>query len=221
MSRVRRDASPPPRSWRVALWVLAAFNVGLMALALGRGGEEVRDGAAGVTNGVIVAAGIAGTLLVAWLLGLAPLPARIVALARGLALGAQVLHAGGHLFRAYYALPWYDDALHAGLVALLGLLILAAARGRGFVFSWALGPTRVALLVWVGAVAAAGLWEVFEFLMDALLSTREQDDLHDTMADMLDGMLGGAVAAAYGWRAVRAEERGKALADARSDELLD
>ena len=221
MSRVRRDASPPPRSWRVALRALLGLNLALLVLAVARGGEEVRDGAAGVTDGWIVAAGIAGTLLVTWLLGRAPLAPRILVLSRGFVLGAQVLHASGHLFRVYYLLPWYDDLLHAGLVALLGLLILAAARSRSFLFTWDLGATRVALLAWVGAVAAAGLWEVFEFLMDVLLGTREQDDLADTMMDVVDGTLGGAVAAAYGWRAVRAEERGKALGDARSDELLD
>lgn len=221
VSRLHRSASPPPRSWHVAFWALVAVNVAFLALALTRGGEEVRDGAAGVTSGFIVAGGIAGTFLVAWLVGVVPLTRRIALTSRILVLGAQALHAGGHLFRIYYLFPWYDDALHAGLVLLLGLVILAAARSRRFLFTWDLGPLRVALLVWTGAVAAAGVWEIFEFVADVALGTREQDNLYDTMVDMMDGMFGATVAALFSWRAVRAEERGKALGDAHSEELLD
>lgn len=221
MSRRRSDARPVPRSWQALLWSLLVVNLVLLAFAIRLGSREVRDGAAGVTDGWIIAGGILLTLPVVLAVRFLPLPPRVVALGMILTLFAQVAHATGHLARLYYLLWWYDDLLHFGLVAALGLVLFVAARSRAFLFDWRLGPVRVAALVWIGAVAAAAVWEIFEFLMDIVLGTREQDNLVDTMVDMLDGAAGALVASVASWRVLRLEERGKALADAHSDELLD
>lgn len=221
MSRLRSEARPVPRSWRVALVGLLVANLVLLVLAIRLGSQEVRDGEAGVTDGWIIAGGILLTLPVVLAVRFLPLPPRVVALGMMLTLAAQVMHATGHLARIYYLVWWYDDLLHFGLVAALGLVIFVAARSRAFLFDWRLGPARVAALVWIGAVAAAAVWEIFEFLMDVLLGTREQDNLVDTMVDMLDGAAGALVASIVAWRVLRREAHGKSLADARSDELLD
>lgn len=215
------DHARPPAWWAWAAWALLAANVALLAAAVRMGSAQVRDDAAGVTDGWTIAGGIVLSLAVVAAATRLPFPPRTRLLAVLFGLGAQALHAGGHVLRLYYLIPWYDDLLHFGLVALLGLVILGAARSPRFLFSWRMGAWRVAALVWLTAVAAAGLWELFEFTADVALGTREQDDLVDTMVDMLDGAAGGSIAALVAYRRVRAEARAKALADARSDELLD
>lgn len=221
MSRISRLRTPPSRLLELSRWALLAANVGLLAVAMWMGGGAVRDGSGQVTNGFIVAAGVAATLLaVAGMQFLAFPRAQILKL-QVFSLGAQALHAGGHIFRLYYLIWFYDDILHFGLAFLVGMLALEMAKSRRFVFTWRVGPARVGILVWLVATAAAGLWEIFEFTMDVLMGTREQDDLVDTMMDMVDGTLGGALAGVVAYRRVRAERRAKRLADARSDELLD
>lgn len=222
MSRIRRPEGPPAGALRGWLLVLAAANLALLGGALALGAREVTDGAASVTTGWLVAAGIVATAAVAWWgLPLLPLAPRTLAHARVMALGAQALHASGHLLGFYYAFWFYDDVLHATLVLWIGLLAFEASSHPGFLFRRQGGAKRVAWLVWLTAVAAAGVWELFEFLADVIAGTREQDNLFDTMVDMLDGALGGAVAAGYAARAVSRDERAKRLADARSDDLLD
>jgi len=221
MSRFRPDLSKPSRFETVSVWALLAMNLALLGMALAQGDVAVVDGDIEVTDGWTVAVGIALTLVVAGLAFLLPFRRRLVRRAQIFALGAQVLHAGGHLFRLYYLFPVYDDVLHFGLAFLLGLLAFDFARSRRFVFNWRLGPARVAILVWIASTALAGLWEIFEFSADVLAATREQDDLTDTMVDMIDGTLGGAAAGFVAWRGLRAERRAQRLADARSDELLD
>lgn len=221
MSRIRSFARRPSPLLRVSRAVLVAANVALLAWAVWLDGAVVTDGEGTVTTGFVVAAGIAATLLAVALAGLLRLPAGLVLKLQVFALAAQALHAVGHLARLYYLVWFYDDLLHFGLVFLVGILALELARARGFLFSFRAGPLRVAVLVWIVATAAAGLWEIFEFAMDVLMRTREQDDLSDTMIDMVDGTLGGALAGLVAWREVRAERRAKQLANARSDELLD
>lgn len=220
MARFRGVAQPGARL-RTAAWLLAALNLGLLAWAVVHGGAEIRDGSGSVTNGWLVAAGIGVTILVAVLVPLLPLTPLLVTQAQVYALGAQALHATGHLARWYYVFPYYDDLLHFGLVFAIGLLLYSFTRSRQFLFTRRLGPRRVGLLIWFLATAAAGFWEIFEFLMDLGFGTREQDNLFDTMLDMVDGTLGGALAGVLATRAVHLERHAQRLADAHSDELLD
>lgn len=219
VSRIRRPVEAPP-AWKRGVVVLAAANLALLVAALLMGGGRVRDGAGDVTNGWIVAGGIVATLAAAFALRWAPLPPWLIARIQALALLAQILHALGHLARFYYSMWWYDDLLHAGLVFAIGLALVEVGRLMRPPFG-RLPAAAFAAMILVGAVAAAGLWEIFEYAMDVAFSTREQDDLRDTMQDMLDGLLGGAIAAAVAAREVRVERQAQPLADARSDELLD
>lgn len=221
MSRLRPERWPAPRSWRIALAGIVLVDLAFLVWGVLLGANEVSDGEAGVTDGYIIASGVALTFLFAWALRFLPIRPRTLALGQMLALGAQVLHAGGHLFRLYYSLEWYDDLLHFGLVLALGLVLVDATRSRRFLFNWQSGPFRVAALIWLASVAIAGVWELFEFVADVALGTREQDDLVDTMLDMLDGAAGATVASIVAWRRVKREAVAKRLADARSDDLLD
>lgn len=219
MSRIARHGEAS-RGWKRAVVLLALANLALLGGAITLGGSEVRDGSGSITNGWVVAAGIAGTALVALAVRWAPLPPALVAQVQAFALGAQALHATGHLARLYYDYWFYDDLLHAGLVFAIGMLLIEIGRLPRPPFG-RLAPIAFAAMVLIGALAAAGLWEIFEFVMDVTFGTREQDNLVDTMQDMLDGLLGGSVAAALAWRAVVRERRARELGDAYSDELLD
>lgn len=221
MSRFQRDLNhvrKPLAAWRIGL---LALNVALLAVALYRGRAAVVDGQTGVTTGFVVAAGIGATFLAVGGIQLLAFPPVLIARLQVFALGAQALHAIGHLARLYYVFWFYDDILHFGLVLIIGILAMELMRSRKFLLSFRAGPIRVAFLVWLVATAAAGLWEIFEFTMDVLMGTREQDDLFDTMVDMIDGTAGGVVAGLIAARAVRAERRARELGDARSSELLD
>lgn len=221
MSRISRLPLPPSRPLEASRWILLAVNVVLLGVALSMGRSSVTDAAGEITTGFVVAAGIAATLVAVVGMRLLAFPRVQIVKLQVFALGAQALHAGGHVFRLYHVFWFYDDILHFSLVFLVGMLALELAKSRAFVFTWRVGPLRVGILVWLVATAAAGLWEVFEFTMDVLMGTREQDDLFDTMLDMTDGTLGGALAGVLAYRRVRAERDAKRLADARSDELLD
>lgn len=221
MSRIHRDArgaSPFQRGARTALLLV---NLAFFAWALWMGREAVSDGSGHITTGFVVAAGIAATTTIVGALAFLAFPARLIATLQIYVLGAQLLHSAGHLLRLYYTIWFYDDLLHFGLVFAIGLLALEMARARGFLFSFRMGSLQLGVLVWILATAAAGLWEIFEFTMDVLMGTREQDNLADTMIDMIDGTFGGALAGLVAWSEVRADRRAKALADAHSDELLD
>jgi hypothetical protein len=226
--RLQRWRQVTPRmKW--VLSILLLLNLLFAAWALSRGRETISDGASSVTDGYIIAGGIGLTILGVIALAFLPMPAGPVARAQALTLGAQVLHAGGHLLGFYYRfnvevrglMLGYDDLLHVFLPMAVGLVFLDFARSRRFLFTTRLGPTRVSILVVIVAIAVAGFWEIFEFVTDQALGTREQDNLPDTMVDMIDGLLGGLLAAAYAYRALTTEQRVKAMAGPRSDELLD
>lgn len=221
MSRIQRDVRRATPFQRGARTALLGVNIAFFAWALWLGRTSVRDASGDITTGFVVAAGIAATTAIVATMAFLAFPARLVATLQIFVLGAQLLHAGGHLLRLYYTIWFYDDLLHFGLVFIIGLLALEMARAKGFLFSFRMGAVRLGLLVWILAVAAAGLWEIFEFTMDVLMGTREQDNLDDTMIDMIDGLLGGALAGLVAWSEVRADRRAQALADAHSDELLD
>ncbi len=219
MARQRWRAVTPRMKWVLAALVLA--NLLLAGRGLMMGGEPVSDGASSVTDGNIIAGGVGLTLLGVVAMAYLPLPPGPIARAQAIALGGQVLHASGHVFRFYYTYPNYDDVLHVILPMSVGIIFLDFARSRRFLFTTRLGPARVAILVAIVAVAVAGFWEIFEFTMDIVLGTREQDNLVDTMVDMIDGLVGGLIAAGYAYRVLSVEKRAKALSVPRSDELLD
>ncbi len=213
-----RQVTPRMR-WTLAGLLLVNLIFAIWALSMG--GAEVSDGSFSVTDGNIIAGGIALTLLGVVALAFLPLPPGPVARAQALTLGAQILHAGGHLFRLYYDYKHYDDVLHVFLPMAVCLVFLDFSRSRRFLFTTRLGPTRVAILIAVIGLAVAGFWEIFEFVLDQVLGTREQDNLVDTMVDMIDGLVGGTIAAVYAHRSLTKERLVRAQSGPRSDELLD
>lgn len=183
----------------------AALNVILLAWALRERDLSVRDGAGSVTTGVNVAFAIGVTLAVVLLLSLLPLPRSLRAAMQAFALIAQALHSLGHLARWYYLHRWFDDALHVALLMFASVLALRIAQAWEVLPPRHATPARAALVVLISSIALAGTWEIFEFTMDTVQGTREQDDLTDTMLDMIDGVAGGALGAA--WAARRPKPR--------------
>lgn len=90
----------------------------------------------------------------------------------------------------FYSLDIYDKILHfssgilAGYIGIViyDLLFINANDIRG----------RIAFAIFF-AIAVAGLWEVWEFSCDKLLSMRLQRSLDDTMYDIICGSIGGII----------------------------
>jgi len=203
---------PHRRATRPFRWIvvgLAAANGLLLLWGLNVGGQQVRDGSGSVTTGYNVALAIGATLLAVLAIQALRLAAPLRSMIQVFALVAQALHSLGHLARWYYTYRWFDDALHVTLLIFVGVLALRLAQ------AWDIFPARdatrvrAALVALVAAIAIAGLWEIFEFAMDTLQGSREQDDLTDTMLDMIDGTIGGAVAAAWAAYRPRIVHRGR------------
>lgn len=191
------------RSGRAVLAGLVALDLGLVAWALALGRGEVRTASGSVTTGLNVAFAIAGTFAAAFALRWFPVSANLRWKARVFALAAIATHAAGHLARWYYDFVWFDDLLHFGLVALATVLAVRFAEALGLFPARHATPLRAAVLAVVASLAIAGVWEIFEFGMDVIQSSREQDDLRDTMLDMIDGLLGGFAAGAWLYRRPR------------------
>jgi hypothetical protein len=131
------------------------------------------------------------------LLELAPLARRVRRGWQAFGLGGMIAHATGHLARWYYEHWWYDDMLHLSLVLGASLLSLRTAQALDLFPRRHSTALRAGILTFGVALALAGAWEIFEFTMDEIQGTREQDDLRDTMRDMIDGTVGGVLAASW------------------------
>ena len=99
----------------------------------------------------------------------------------------------GACLRFYDLIPIYDLILHGAsgvLLVLLGHYLLTGFFLRGETVS-----LRVTLLCcFLFSLAAAGVWEIFEFSGDVLLGLKSQgDSLIDTMTDMIAGSCGAIV----------------------------
>lgn len=185
-------AKPKTRTERVLLatvTTLVAINIVLLIGALVEGDTPVRDGSGSITNGWIISGGIALTLVIVVGLQFVPLSHTIRHTSQTLALVAQALHSLGHLWGFYYSIWFYDDILHTVLTAALAVLLNAVAIQP--IPRRLVRPSSIFAGIVIFAIAAAGVWEIFEYSADKLLGTREQDDLDDTMIDMIDGTLGG------------------------------
>lgn len=182
-------------TWAVVALVLA--DVVLLAFAFGMGASEVRDGAGRVTTGTNVALSILGVLVVAALAQKVRVSGRLARWMQLFALASIAVHAVGHLARFYYSFWWYDEILHMTIPGVASVLAVRYAQETGLFPSRHSTPRRAAVLAVVTTFAFAGAWEIFEFSMDRLQGSREQDDLPDTMTDMIDAMVGALGAAAW------------------------
>jgi len=111
--------------------------------------------------------------------------------------------------RSYYErLWWWDIALHASSGLLLGIFgfLLVYVLNENERIDVHMHPRFVAWFAFVFAVAAGGLWEVFEFMMDQIVGTNMQkpmfgdpSGLTDTMWDIIVDTLGALAISIFGW----------------------
>ncbi len=124
-----------------------------------------------------------------------------------------LFHAWAIFSGTYYRIWWLDIPMHLAGGAWIGLLFLYLFTERWNVFSEKAPPVpngtfgrglkhRVGLfLLLMGFVAlAAVLWESYEYLYDMFIAERHgflltQQGVSDTMGDLVNGLIGGAVVA--------------------------
>lgn len=195
------------RRWRVAgpylratFWALVALDCILALIAFGKDRLVV-------TTGTTLASNTLFTLALVFALDRLRFPRGPITRLQVVLLTAQAFHAFGHLLGFYHSIPNYDDVFHVLSMFAFGVLVYDFARSERFLFSTTIGPARTAALVCLVVAALAGAWEMFEWAGDIAFGSREQDDLFDTMQDMLGGFLGGVAASLVVHGALRAETR--------------
>ena len=110
-------------------------------------------------------------------------------------------HVIGHAFGIYAAWKAYDTILHFIVPLTTVLVLYALTQATNWIWDWRrVSPLEVGIYLFSMALALSTCWEILEFGMDQLFGTREQDDLYDTMVDLImdfSGALLGAIAAGY------------------------
>lgn len=111
--------------------------------------------------------------------------------------GSQYL---GSYLGFYGKFSWWDILLHSTSGILIGywLLIYLVYLNREIFEQVKSYRLLIISVLFLGGVAAAGLWEVAEFLGDTFLGFNAQHgSLRDTMTDIICGTIGAGVFAAY------------------------
>lgn len=105
--------------------------------------------------------------------------------------------------RGYYLRFWWWDAvLHLGSGLLLGLtgFLLVYILNQTDRIELHMKPGFVALFAFAFAMAAGGIWEIFEFAMDSFFGLNMQKSgLQDTMWDLIVDAFGALVFAVIGY----------------------
>ena len=101
----------------------------------------------------------------------------------------------GSIFEFYEIIPMYDKILHllSGVVAsTIGFIIfLHITNGKGMDICKSYAPALFSIIF---AIAAAAVWEIWEFSTDQLFGFLSQNNsLHDTMWDIICGSIIGIV----------------------------
>lgn len=135
---------------------------------------------------------------------------RTLKAAEAAVLAAVALHVMGHAFGLYAAFAWYDTALHFAIPLAMVLVLYALSQATDWIWSWTtVSPVEVAIYVFSMAVTLSVLWEIAEFGMDTIFRTKEQDDLRDTMVDLIADVAGAVLGAlAAGWTTRYGREHG-------------
>jgi len=118
------------------------------------------------------------------------------------------LHYGGLSFDWYHAIWWFDIPLHMLGGAFIGILFLYIFREKFLLLNelslFPLTILGVGFVMWLGV-----LWEFYEFFADvfilkhyALLGSPGWIRF-DTLKDLLDDMIGGAIAIILFWKTDR------------------
>lgn len=103
----------------------------------------------------------------------------------------------GKMYNIYSILPWWDSFVHfiSGILLGIGSLLLLTIQVKEDVIK-KLQPIFIATYGFLSSVAAAGLWEIWEFAGDQLFGLNSQgNSLMDTMTDICMGASGGIIAA--------------------------
>lgn len=195
--------------------LLFAPLVGMASYALARSSEEVADGAGYVTTASNVAWAILSVFVLLTALHVTRLPPDLKRTIRWAAAISTAFHAVGLLAGLYAGLWWYDDALHVTYAFGAAVLLVRVAQALRIFPPAESTPLRAALLGIVAAFAVAAAWEIFEYALGIIQSSRLQADLDDTMLDMIDGAVGGIVASA--WLAFHPTRPGRRDASASED----
>ena len=110
-------------------------------------------------------------------------------------------HVVGHAFGVYAAWKAYDTLLHFIVPLTTVLVLYALSQSTNWIWDWRrVSPLEVGIYLFSMSLALSTCWEILEFGMDQLAGTREQDNLYDTMIDLImdfGGALLGAIAAGY------------------------
>ena len=93
----------------------------------------------------------------------------------------------------FYGVPYYDKFLHLTsgvLLAFYGLILYIYLCGNKE--NKTMRPITIVIFPFIFAIAAAGIWEVWEFTTDQIFGlTAQMNDLHDTMWGIICGTIGG------------------------------
>ena len=124
----------------------------------------------------------------------------------------------GEVFSFYYLIPHWDTILHSFSGAMLAALgfILVDFLNRDEHVHVSLSPAFVALFAFCFALAAGGVWEIYEYVADGMMGLNMQkfadaqgvvmsgrDALRDTMDDMIVDASAAAVTAVIGYLSQR------------------
>lgn len=202
------------RAWMRSIDIpLVGILVLLAAYALSTYGVEVHDGAGYVTTSSNVAWAILTVLVLVALLRFTSLPPALRRTIRWAALVAVAIHAIGLLGGLYASVWWFDDALHVSYGLGASILLVRVVQALDLFPPSQTTRLRVSILAIVTALALASTWEIFEFIVGQIQSSRLQADLNDTMLDMIDGSLGGLGAAIWlATHPVRADDASRVTA---------
>lgn len=124
----------------------------------------------------------------------------------------------------YYLIPHWDTILHAfsgGMLASLGFFLINILNNSKNI-EYHLTPFFVALFSFCFALAAGAIWEIYEFLIDGLLSLNMQKfaladgtklvgraALADTMEDIIVDALSALVISIIGYSSLKKKDKDK------------
>lgn len=101
----------------------------------------------------------------------------------------------------YERYPDVDILIHLlGGLALAHALAQALRRGCALELVRIRPPALAAGLLVAGTALGAVFWELGEFVLDNLIGSRLLGDLHDTLTDLLTGVVGAGVYAVFYFR---------------------
>jgi hypothetical protein len=100
----------------------------------------------------------------------------------------------GEFANYYDRIWWWDLLLHASSGILIGMVGFVIIYFFLFTSRVTANPALVSLFSVTFSLAAAMLWEIFEFLMDQLFGfTMQKSGFNDTMTDLIVAFLGACV----------------------------